>query len=202
MPDCASNASPKRRRQKLAEDSHKRPLLIPISILISIAVADQISKIFAVSYLAYNQTHSIIGQFFQLKLVYNKGGALGTQIGNDIFYLISSIVILIIVLYFLYVYRSHRIIAYSLAAIAGGAIGNITDRIRLGKVVDFLDLDFFDISLFGFEIERWWTFNIADLGITIGEITLLLFIVVHTVKNRSQKRLQTDHIADGNIQNQ
>ena len=64
-----------------------------------------------------------------------------------------------------------------LALIAGGAIGNIIDRLRFGKVVDFLDFDFFDINLFGYQIDRWWTFNIADAVISCSIIFLLIRLI-------------------------
>jgi signal peptidase II len=62
-----------------------------------------------------------------------------------------------------------------LAGIAGGALGNLIDRLRLGRVVDFIDVDFFDIDLLG--ITRWWTFNVADIAIS-GAIVLLLLITL------------------------
>jgi len=59
--------------------------------------------------------------------------------------------------------------------VAGGAIGNIIDRIRLEYVIDFIDVDIPDISLFGFHLERWWTFNIADAAISCS----IVFLIIH-----------------------
>ncbi|MCP4713463.1 MAG: lipoprotein signal peptidase, partial [Planctomycetes bacterium] len=89
-------------------------------------------------------------------LVYNLGGALGTNLGSSIFYLVSSSLILIVVFYFIYSYRNILSVALPMASIAGGAIGNILDRVRLGKVVDFIDVDFFNMNLFGYQLDRWW----------------------------------------------
>jgi len=142
-----------------------------------VILLDQLTKFWAVSSLPIGQPHSILGEFLQFRLIYNQGGALGTNLGNGVFYLISSLVILLFVLYFIVTNIDSKIIAFPMAAIAGGAIGNIIDRIRLGQVVDFLDLDFFDINIFGYKIDRWWTFNIADVGITVGMIILLIHII-------------------------
>jgi signal peptidase II len=176
MPGCALSAKRKKRRPKLAGDN-KRQFIIPIAILVAVILLDQLTKFWVVSSLPMGQSRSILGEFLQFKLIYNQGGALGTNLGNSAFYLISSLLILLVVLYFIISNISSKIIANPMAAIAGGAIGNIIDRIRLGEVVDFLDFDFFDINILGYKIDRWWTFNIADVGITVGMIILLIHIV-------------------------
>jgi signal peptidase II len=74
----------------------------------------------------------------------------------------------------------------SLALILGGAVGNLIDRMFYGmffgygslfggRVVDFVDVDFFNITLFGHHLTRFWVFNVADASVTIGVILLLLF---------------------------
>jgi signal peptidase II len=130
----------------------------------------------------------VFGRFFMLTLVYNKGGALGTSFGSTTYYLVSSLIILAIVFYYLYVNRATASLAYPLAFIAGGAIGNILDRLRLGRVVDFLDVDFFDINIFGYQLERWWTFNLADVAISCSILFLLIdiFFTPHQAKDPEQ----------------
>jgi signal peptidase II len=70
--------------------------------------------------------------------------------------------------------------------ILGGAIGNLIDRVFFGviygyaplfqgKVVDFVDVDFFDINLFGTIYDRWPIFNVADMAVSIGVILLIFF---------------------------
>jgi len=112
-----------------------------------------------------------------LSLVYNEGGALGTNFGSSVYYLISSIAILMFVMYYIFINRDTPRIAYPLSFTAGGAIGNIIDRIRMGRVIDFLDVDFFDINLFGYHLNRWWTFNVADAVISCSIIFLLISIL-------------------------
>lgn len=110
-------------------------------------------------------------------LVYNEGGALGTNLGSSNYYLIASSLILLFLLYYIYLARNDRMLANTLAFIAAGAMGNIVDRIRFGRVIDFIDVDLPDISLFGYELQRWWTFNIADSAITCAIIVLLMRMV-------------------------
>lgn len=176
-PGFALSASRPKRRRRL-ENSRYRDvlwLLLPAAIII---LADQISKFWAVEKLSDGSSISVIGDFFMLTLVYNRGGALGTNFASSDYYLISSLFILIIVIYYAYINRSDRPLALPLALITGGAIGNVIDRIRIGKVIDFLDFDFFDIDLFGYRLERWWTFNIADSAISCSIVFLLVFMML------------------------
>ena len=129
-------------------------------------------------YLVDKPSVEVLGHFFMLTLVYNEGGALGTSFGSSIYYLVSSILILFFVAYYLFANLHYPHIAYPLAFTAGGAIGNIIDRIRLGKVIDFLDVDFFDVNLFGYHLDRWWTFNVADAAISCSILFLLVSIFV------------------------
>lgn len=138
-----------------------------------VILADQVTKLWAVSALTDGPSISVWGEFFMLSLVYNHGGAMGSSFGSPIYYLIASPLILLFVLYYIYSHAHIRTIALSLAFVAGGAIGNIIDRIRLGYVIDFLDFDFFDISLWGWSIERWWAFNIADAAISCAIVFLI-----------------------------
>lgn len=176
MQDFASNVNKPKRRPLLA-DNTKRQLVVPVLILLTVFIADQITKILVLNSLSTGEIVQVFGNFFQLKLIFNTGGALGTELGSSVFYLITSILILIFVIYFTITHRNIKIVAWSMATIAGGATGNIFDRIRLGKVVDFLDFDFFDFSFFGRPIERWWTFNIADAAITVGILIILAYII-------------------------
>jgi len=138
---------------------------------------DQITKLWAVATVAGAESVEILGQFFKLTLVYNQGGAMGTSFGSSTYYLVTSSIILLFVLYYIYTHRDHRGLSLTLAFIAGGAVGNIIDRIRVGHVIDFLDFDFFDINLFGYRLERWWAFNIADAAITCAIVWLLFQVM-------------------------
>jgi len=115
---------------------------------------------------------------------------MGTNFLSSSFYLIFSLIILIFVLYYIYTNSDKRTFSIPLAIVAGGAIGNIIDRIVRGKVVDFLDFDFFNINIFGYRMDRWWTFNLADVFISCSIIYLLviMFTIKHNeINNESSK---------------
>ena len=155
----------------------KRHLFIPLAIIAFVVLFDQLTKIWAVDALTFNNSIEVIGQFFMFTLVYNEGGAMGTNLGSSNYYLISASLILLFVLYYIYANRSKMMLSVPLSFIAGGAIGNLIDRIAYGKVVDFIDVDFFDIDMFGYHLERWWTFNIADSAISCSIVYLLYLIL-------------------------
>ncbi len=173
MPGSVSIARTRKRRRNLADD-RSRKLLGPILIIVLVLIADQITKFWAVSVLTDLNSVPLLGQFFQLSLVYNEGGAMGTNLGSSSFYLVIALILIPILGFYVYHSRANRRLAYPLSFIVAGAIGNVIDRIRLGKVIDFLDVDFFDITIGSFQIERWWTFNIADAAISCSLVYLIM----------------------------
>ncbi len=176
----------------------QKRLILSAVIILSIVIIDQVTKIMAVNYLVDNPPVEVFGKFFMFSLVYNFGGALGTSLGPSIYYLISSSLILFFVLFYLYKNISDRTIALPLSFICGGAIGNIIDRVRIGKVIDFIDIDFFDISLFGYHLERWWTFNIADASISCSLVFLLVYMIKYENKRKDTEPASENLVGDKN----
>ncbi len=136
---------------------------------------------------------TVIGNFFKITYIENPGMAFGFNPGSDfklwisIFSLIASIGLLV----YLYITRKNALsLRIALAMILGGAVGNLIDRtfygiiykyspVFYGKVVDFLDFDFFNFTIFGRNYERWPIFNFADAAVTTGVLILLLFYRQH-----------------------
>ena len=141
-----------------------------------VVITDQSTKLWAVAALSGHSSVRVLGDFLMWTLVYNSGGAMGTRVGPSVYYLVMSLVVLPFVCYYIYKNRQVKLISIPLAFIAGGAIGNLIDRIRLGSVIDFIDVDFFDISIGPFQLDRFWTFNVADSSITCA-IVFLLFLM-------------------------
>jgi signal peptidase II len=129
----------------------------------------------------------IFGDFFRLTFIENPGMAFGIDIGGKLFLTIFSLAASIGIAWYIWKVREESLaIRLPLAMILGGAIGNLIDRIFYGvifgegplfygKVVDFLDFDFFNISFMNYQIHRWPVFNVADASVSIGVIILLLF---------------------------
>lgn len=127
----------------------------------------------------------IFGDFVRLTYIENPGMAFGIDIGGKLFFSLFSILASIGILIYLYRSRNeHVAFRIALALILGGAVGNLIDRVFYGvlfqeaplfygKVVDFLDADFFNVNLFGYQLSRWPVFNIADASVTCGVILML-----------------------------
>ncbi|UCC43904.1 MAG: signal peptidase II [Candidatus Zixiibacteriota bacterium] len=133
---------------------------------------DQATKLWAVGNLSQKASSELLGDFIKLTLVYNEGGAMGTNFGSSIYYLVITLVILPVLVFYLYQHRGDLSFSLPLAFVVAGALGNLIDRFRYGRVVDFIDVDFFDIEAIG--LTRWWTFNVADICIS-GAIIFLTF---------------------------
>jgi len=149
-------------------------------VTVAVVIADQASKLWALSNLAEHTSQSVLGEFLKFSLVYNEGGAMGTRLGPSGYYLVTALFILPIVFYYIYRNREVPLISIPMALIGGGAIGNLVDRIRLGRVVDFIDVDFFDVSVGNFHLYRWWTFNVADAAISCA----IVFLLIHMFMSR------------------
>ncbi|MBI5216347.1 MAG: signal peptidase II [Ignavibacteriae bacterium] len=134
----------------------------------------------------YGYSQQIWGDFLRMTYIENPGMAFGIDIGGKLFFSIFSIIASIGIIFYLYKVREESIFfRLSLALILGGAVGNLIDRVFYGvifdeaplfygRVVDFIDADFFNINLFGYHLNRWPVFNIADASVTCG-VVLLLF---------------------------
>lgn len=127
---------------------------------------DAWSKEWMSKWLAFGQSKSVISGFFQFTLVHNKGAAFGVGSSWSVpVFLAFSVIALIVVMVLFYQLKPHeKLSGIGLAMILGGAFGNIVDRIRLGYVVDFLDVYV--------KHYHWPVFNIADSAITIGAVLL------------------------------
>lgn len=130
-----------------------------------VVLADQLTKWVASSQLTLGHPVPVLGDVARFTLVHNTGAAFGLFPGSRGPFIVISILAIAVVLYLFLreAYRSlnHRVL---LGCILGGAIGNLIDRVRLGWVVDFIDV--------GVGSARWPVFNIADSAVTLGVILL------------------------------
>jgi len=114
---------------------------------------------------------SVIGEFLRFIYVRNSGSAMGLfPVGRAVLVGISVAASVFLI----YLYRATdpglKIRRGAMAAILGGAVGNLVDRIFYGgHVVDFIDV--------GFGGHRFYTFNVADMGVTVGGTLLFLCIL-------------------------
>jgi signal peptidase II len=142
-----------------------------------IIALDQVTKILVLNNLVENESVSLIGDLLYLRLIFNEGGAMGTSFGPSWLYTILTVVALVLIVrYFITSKSDGAVIKFSLALILAGAIGNLIDRIAYGRVIDFIDMDFPDISAIG--LYRWYTYNVADTAISVGLVLFAISIFI------------------------
>ncbi|MBN1434680.1 signal peptidase II [Candidatus Fermentibacterales bacterium] len=133
---------------------------------LSVLVLDQLTKLL-MSGLEPGRPVRVMGDLFRLSTRLNEGAAFSLSWGGPV---VLTMVTAIAVAFLGFLILSGRIgdkaSALALGAIAGGALGNLIDRLARGAVLDFIDI--------GAGAWRWPTFNVADIGITIGGLALVL----------------------------
>lgn len=143
-------------------------------LIIAMILLDQATKYLAVMKLKPLGSIPVIEDVFHLTFAKNTGAAFSILRGKQIFLIaLTSIVILALIFLMTKSIKTsgNKWMTLSLAMIAGGAIGNLIDRIRLDYVIDFLDF-----TLINFPI-----FNAADVFIVVGTALLALLVIVFNV---------------------
>jgi signal peptidase II len=147
-------------------------LKAPLAWAALVVVLDQISKVWVAASFQFQESQPVIPGLFNLTFITNTGAAFGIlagaqSLGRQVFFVGVALVALV-VLYL--AYREYReqgqVYMAAIGLVAGGALGNLVDRLRLGHVIDFLD--------FYLRQHHWPAFNIADSAITIGVGLFLL----------------------------
>jgi signal peptidase II len=152
-----------------------RKFSVPVVSALLLCAADQASKIWAVRNLPLFELREVVPGFFGLVHVRNTGVAFSLLSNLDSrwvhpFLILATVLAMGAVLAYIAFLPCRGAAPVGLGLILGGAIGNLIDRARLGYVVDFLDLYWRN--------HHWPTFNVADVGISVGVALLLIDMVV------------------------
>jgi len=149
-----------------------RRLLMVGAVAMALAFVDQASKAGALYFLADGPI-TVVPGLFHFRLVYNTGAAFGIladKAWGQLFLITVTVLALGAAAWLAAGHPGNsRLGRLCLGLIAGGAVGNLIDRLTLGKVVDFVDW-----HVAG---HHWPTFNVADAGITIGALGLVVLLV-------------------------
>ena len=126
-------------------------------------VLDRVAKIAVAKNMSYGQSIPVLPKIFHLTFVLNDGTAFSLFKGqNTILAGLSALVIIFIIGYAMIHKAPGLAVSLALGLILGGALGNLVDRIKFGRVIDFLDF------------RVWPVFNVADSCITIGIAILII----------------------------
>jgi len=149
-----------------------------LALLALTVLADQLSKSWVVAYFdaeglstapGIPAPQRVVLPFFNLVLTWNRGMSFGL-FNRDAAWnaaLFSALAVVIVTALLIWLWRTDgTLVAAGIGLVAGGAVGNVIDRLRLGAVTDFLDFHWSDW--------HFATFNLADSAITVGVVLLLL----------------------------
>lgn len=162
--------------------------LIPFSLAVTVILLDQITKALVVKMIpSYSIGASFCGDLLRIIHVANKGVAfsIGYSLSQTLRSLLFSLIPLVVIGIVIGIYfRNNEFTGlqrWCIATIVGGGIGNIIDRIfRPEGVIDFIDVKFFGI----FGLDRWPTFNVADMAIVIAGILLVISFMQSAKESR------------------
>jgi len=167
--------------------SGRRLMVSFIGIILAVISVDQLTKVWIFHNFALYESKVMIPGFFNLTYITNNGAAFSMLAGQpalwrQIFFISAAGAALVFIWLAQRSFgRNSSLYTAALALIAGGAIGNLIDRIRFGFVVDFLD--------FFMGAHHFPAFNIADSAITVG---VTLFIFKNLVIERHQTSTSTN----------
>jgi len=149
------------------------------TIFLTTVLVDVASKRFAVAQLSPPYVpHNVVDDILRFTLAYNPEGAMSFSLGASSrwwFVLLSIGTLFVLGYMYRATPRNDRFQIASIALICGGAVGNLLDRLRSARgVVDFIDI--------GIGSHRFWTFNVADLAVTLGTAMLTWILCVRAAK--------------------
>lgn len=161
-------STPEAQTARDTPDEARAKIWLYASMVGGVILADQFTKWVVERTLRLYDPVPVVGDFFRLTFIYNRGAAFGLHVGGWSRIVFMALAVLASAALFM-MYRStpwrDRVRLIAIAGVTGGAIGNLIDRIRSSRgVVDFFDVGLGDL--------RWPVFNVADIFVTCGALAL------------------------------
>jgi len=146
--------------------ARRRDVLTSGAIAALVVAADQATKVWARGSLRPDHEVTVISGWLWFRLTSNSGASLGLLRGHNLVFLVASILVVVAVAVVVIRGAPGTVGAAALGAVAGGASSNLIDRVRLGSVIDFI------------EVHLWPTdFNLADAAIRLGVLVFVLTLL-------------------------
>lgn len=142
--------------------------MLLLAIAAIVIIIDQLTKYIVAVNMVEGMSIPIIDEIVHLTFILNPGAAFGLLENNRWFFVGTAIIVLAIIFFYRREIQAEaKPVQVGIALFAGGALGNLIDRVRMGLVIDF------------FDFRIWPIFNIADIAICIG-VGLILWITIKT----------------------
>jgi len=152
--------------------------ILNVFFIVFIFLIDRFSKIKIINYILNTNSNIYVNDYLNLDLVWNRGIGFGLfdMDAGKLYHSISFIIFLVILALVFFIIKSTSIDKFLYSMILGGALGNFYDRALYFAVPDFIDIHFNDY--------HWFTFNIADIFISLG---IILFILKEVIFIKNEK---------------
>ena len=153
---------------------------ISCAVMIVLIIAfDQITKYLAEAQLTGGKIVTFIPGVVQFRYARNTGMAFSLFSGARWFFVALTVVVCAGVLWYMFKDKCHSLWMYwSLGVVVSGGLGNLIDRVRFGYVVDFIEPTFMNFAVF----------NIADSAVTLGAISLVIYLVCDLFKSKKEEK--------------
>jgi len=148
----------------------KKNFFINFILVLTIFGLDRISKIYVIDQSKKSLSNNLfLSDYLNISLMWNEGIAFGLFAFDESFFynFITILIIMVIIIVFFMILKNKGYKKYSLILILGGALGNFYDRVFYNAVPDFIDIHYRNF--------HWFTFNIADIFITVGIFALIIY---------------------------
>lgn len=154
--------------------ARRRDLLTGAAIALLVLTVDQASKAWAEGTLTPGHEVTVVHGWVRFRMTSNTGVTLGLFSGNNLLFLaVTALVVAIVVAIVLRGFGAGLLTTAALGAVAGGATSNLVDRVRLGGVIDFIEVHFWPTD-----------FNLADVGIRLGVVVFVLALLLDLRRRR------------------
>ena len=151
-----------------------------------VLAVDQLSKHLVRTRLPVGQPWDAVpwlSPIFSFTQVTNTGAAFGLfRKGGDVIRVIATLVVIALILYLRHIPKDQWLMRVALGLQLGGALGNLVDRFVRGRVVDFIDLNFWPLH-------NWPIFNVADSSIVTGTVVLAALMLWDERLQQSSQRV-------------
>lgn len=156
------------------------------AVALTVILLDQVSKLLIQATMPLGHSIPIISGLFAIVHVMNPGAAFGlladqaAWVRGPFFIGVSLLAIGFILYYRHRRVDDHPLASLGLSLILGGAVGNLVDRLRIGMVIDFIDVHYYQY--------HWPAFNVADSAITVGVSLMMLTLILDERRERDLRR--------------
>ena len=143
--------------------------LVFFGLAAGVLVVDQVVKAWIVANFEVDRVVPIVGEYVRIAVSHNSGALFGLFRDQAPIFALFSLGVIGLIVWYQSRAGGALFVTVALGLLLGGALGNLTDRLRLGYVVDFVDL--------GIGSFRWYTFNVADAAISCSILLLLVLAI-------------------------